>query len=264
MVYAEALEKAVLRELFVLFGNPAAVERAMKDATPICDKAEQYQKQVEDMTQRLKDVENSRQFILRMVAKGTVTEEQAERQLVTLKEDENIYTREKHSAMAALETMLTPEQVKQVAEGFTSAFKKANSKKKWLTEFKLNGDLPGMTFDDKRALLEMVFNGRTMDGKPMGVYVFPREGKKTNMQWSFRIVGRLIDLDSWTGGPIHDEEATGGTLQRRLLRESATIYAPTRHARSCYTALGLASEASPPITTAQGRTSHRVTSPFVT
>ena len=51
--------------------------------------------------------------------------------------------------------------------------------------------------------------------------------------------------------------------QRRRGAERPS-FASTRHGRSPYTAIGLASDGSFPITTAQDRTSHRVTSPLVT
>ncbi len=48
-----------------------------------------------------------------------------------------------------------------------------------------------MTWEDKRALIELVFNGTAPDGRPMGIYVSPINGQKNHRQkqWAFIIRG---------------------------------------------------------------------------
>jgi uncharacterized protein YbaR (Trm112 family) len=53
-VSADALEKAVLWELFRLFGNPAAGERAVEAATPNRDKIDAFRHRLDHVSQELK------------------------------------------------------------------------------------------------------------------------------------------------------------------------------------------------------------------
>jgi hypothetical protein len=51
-----------------------------------------------------------------------------------------------------------------------------------------------MTWEEKRALAELVFSGKTSDGKRMGVYIEWIDGqeKKRRKQWKYTIRGHLI------------------------------------------------------------------------
>lgn len=46
-----------------------------------------------------------------------------------------------------------------------------------------------MAYEEKRALVEIVFGGNTLDGRRMGVYIERGEGD----DWKFSIHGHLID-----------------------------------------------------------------------
>jgi hypothetical protein len=48
------------------------------------------------------------------------------------------------------------------------------------------------TFDDKRALLMLVFAGRSADGKRHGVYVNASEDAQRPRTWKYRISGQLV------------------------------------------------------------------------
>ncbi|MGE3804990.1 MAG: hypothetical protein AB7K24_09990, partial [Gemmataceae bacterium] len=61
----------------------------------------------------------------------------------------------------------------------------------------VNMDFERMTIEDKRALLELVFSGKTADGRRHGVYVasIPGQAKNRHKKFSYEIVGHLIRSD---------------------------------------------------------------------
>jgi hypothetical protein len=221
-VDADILEKAVMWELFSLFGNPVAVEKALKEATPNADKADVYQKKLERAKSELDKISSRKQTILNLIAKDDLTEDEASNKLKKLKEDEALFIKERDAALKDMEGMLSPQEIKKIAEGFTGSFQKANLGRKWATQFKLNNNLDGMSWDERRSLLQMVFGGVMPDGRKMGVYVSPAEGERGQRTWPFRIMGRLVDLERQTN-EVRDADGVGGAyMQRRLLKECRT------------------------------------------
>jgi hypothetical protein len=131
-------------------------------------------------------------------ARGVITEEQADKQLREISDREVLLQHELDVRNRELANTPTATEVKEAADRVATAFKKVNLAKMWATSFRLNNDLGGMSWEDRRALMQMVFSGKTPDGRRMGVYMAPAQGSRTKRQWSFRILGRLIDTDLMT------------------------------------------------------------------
>src|SRR5262249_42122882 len=72
-VSADDLDAAVMRDLFDTFGNAAAVERAVEEATPNRAKIEQYQARRQRLGKELEKVKAAKDRIIRLVSKETVT-----------------------------------------------------------------------------------------------------------------------------------------------------------------------------------------------
>lgn len=78
-----------------------------------------------------------------------------------------------------------------------------------------------MTWDDRRALMEMVFNDRPSGDKRMGVYVSRSDERSRGQQvWSYPIHGRLADLRGTTSDD-YDTDSGNAHLQRDVLKEVA-------------------------------------------
>lgn len=227
LVDAEVLEKGVLWDLFECFGNAPAVERALKRAAPTTDKADEYRARLDDIHKRLQGIDGNRQTILNLIARGALTEDDAYQRLMKLKTSETALTEERALIHQEMEGMLTPEQIKNIAHGFSTAFGKVNRAKQWAMEFKANSDFDGMTYDDKRRLVEMVFAGAMGGDLKGGVYVSPPEGLKGNRRWSYRILGRLIDISRLTPDidlQFDADEVQPTGLMQRVLLEGCTDF----------------------------------------
>jgi DNA invertase Pin-like site-specific DNA recombinase len=217
MVDADSLERSVLVELFRLFGNPAAVQRAVEAATPDRAKVDGYRHRLSLVGKELEDLGTSRDRVIRFISKGSITEEQADKQLGELKDREALLQKELHRLNQELAHTPTAEEVCDAAERVSKAFNKA---RQWAMKQTINSDFDGMTWDDKKSLFQMVFSGTTPDGRRMGVYVEPsgESGSLALRRHPYRILGRLIDFQGYTGDV--DTPEGGGLWQRHLLRDA--------------------------------------------
>jgi hypothetical protein len=210
--------------------------------TPNKDKLDEYRERRERIEAQLAEVKASRERIARNISRGTITDEDAATEMDSLKEREAILKDELSSLQAHLENVVDPEEVKRLAEQVGQGFKHryVNAKLE-AQKSKADSDLSGMSWEDKRALLQMVFAGKTADKKRMGVYVqrIPGRERGWKQSWNYRILGRVtVDVCSSTVHPRPDPreyEFLGGPKQRELLSEGSdttSASSPRRRTRS--------------------------------
>jgi site-specific DNA recombinase len=189
-VPADVLEGEVIRQLFNLFGNPALIEQSVRAAVPDCDKAERERARLD---RELDKVLKARQRILSLVVRDAVTEDDAARQLQGLKEREDELRRALDAQAEALADLPDEEALRCYVERCGDA----------IFVYDDNGDAhPGgnslgtylaMSWEDRRRLVEAVFDQPDVGGKPAGVYV-SRDGEARPhrpKRWTFKIRGRL-------------------------------------------------------------------------
>jgi hypothetical protein len=97
-VPANAIERAVLKDLFHMVGNPAAIERAVKNAIPKTDKARRDQAR---LASELAKEEKKRERIVDAIGDGTLTNQVAKRKLADIDEQAD-YLRGKLGEIDAL------------------------------------------------------------------------------------------------------------------------------------------------------------------
>jgi DNA invertase Pin-like site-specific DNA recombinase len=223
-VNADELEDTVIRELFDLFGNPVAVQRAIEEATPNREKVAEHLARKERIQGELAKVKGARERIIRFISKGTITEDDATRELGELRGREGGLLAELGQVQALLQNIPTPEEVKATAGRVAAGFIKYSDARLWARKMTANTCLEAMTWEERRWLVETVFGGKTPDEKRMGVSIHWIEGQqgRRKKHWRYRIVGRL--MDQWgtlpgPGGSCDYEPSCGGELQGRLLEE---------------------------------------------
>ncbi|HEY7328771.1 MAG TPA: recombinase family protein [Gemmataceae bacterium] len=207
-VPADKIEEEVVSQLFDMFGNPAAITRAIKASVPDC---EQSLKRRNKLAADLDGVKKARQNVLTLVGKGLTTMEEAESQLKGLQERVNVLQVELDRLDRALADVPTEQQVKVYVERIEMAmhpdhpsialvdddgneYAGGNSIGSWLA----------MTTADKKRLIDAVFSGPLVDGKPAGVYVSQGAGIKYRPKpWQYTIRGRMdFELVMQTCRPI--------------------------------------------------------------
>ena len=224
-VRGEQLEEAVVRVLFDLFGNPAAVQRAIEQAQPDPGGAARLQEQADRLAARVAKLNEGRDRVLKLVLDGKVTDEQAAGRLDKANADEAKLREELAAVRRQLTAVPNPENVRAAAERACAEFAARAgrvSTKRRTAARKATHDFDALSPADRRALVELVFVGRTPDGNPAGVYVEPIPGQtpRRPKRWRFHLRGLLLDATAETGTAAGDAPL-GGPLQTRLLDAAA-------------------------------------------
>jgi hypothetical protein len=203
-VDAARLEDAVFHDLVDLFGNPAAVQRAVDAATPnrkeIAEKAERLAR----VNAELERVRAAKQRVVRSVSAGTITDEEAAEEMRRLREREASLEDDSRTLSRQIADAPTAEQVREAAERVAQSVRKivyADA-----VEIAQRARAAGLKPDDARDLLRRVFGGKTPDGRRMGVYVgTPVDARKRGKVWTYRILGRLIDRKGTTSTTAEED-----------------------------------------------------------
>ncbi len=199
---AKAIEQAVLADLFDLFGNPAAIERAVKAAVPDCEK---LMERCERLDAELAKIQKARVRVLDLIERDLLTDAQAEEKLRDLKDRGATLVAERDQVGATLAELPDAQAFSCFVERWESTdgtppgiivfdqdYKQqigGNDLATWLDMTE-----PG-NGKDRRHLVESAFSGRTPDGKPAGVYITPADGTTYygRKQFKYQLRGRLIE-----------------------------------------------------------------------
>jgi DNA invertase Pin-like site-specific DNA recombinase len=223
---AERLEEAVLFHLFDLFGNASRVAQAIRDASPDPEQQLIDRQRHERLTADRAKIETQRQRIVDAIADGTIAKVLVKSKLEDLHGREQTIGEELDRLSATLANVPSAKEIKLFAEKVTKRRSCAPSRHKIMVDF-ANRDIDGMTFEERRELMQLVFGGKTPDGKRLGVYV-TLEGKKPK----YRILGKLVDetgtVPERPFGPVdpHDECFYGAPKQEALLQEATSSARP--------------------------------------
>lgn len=189
-VRSDKIEEQVIRQLFDMFGNPTAIERAVKAAVPDCERA---LKQRERLQTELAGIDRARTRLLGLIEKDAITDAQAEPKLRELKERQARLEGELDNLNTTLANV--PDEgtlrcyVDRIQDSIFVYDEEGNT-------YAGGNDVMSfvlMTQQDRRNLVKAVFDVPLGDGTPAGVYVSPvGEPKKwQRKQWEFKIRGRL-------------------------------------------------------------------------
>ncbi len=214
-VRAEDLEDAIIRHLFECFGNPQAVKKAIEEATPNLDQVHQQREQVARLEVALAKTGKVRERILSSISRELISDADAESQLERLKQQEATQRTELDRLNDMLANVPTPESIQAVSKEVSGTFKRFKidaAKVRLNAKTRLaNRCLEEMTWEEKRALAEMVFSGKRADGSRMGVYIawIGGQEKRRRKTWKYTISGHLIQRHGKIPMKLHADEEHG-------------------------------------------------------
>ncbi|MHC1763751.1 MAG: recombinase family protein [Verrucomicrobiia bacterium] len=217
---ADDLEDAVMRHLFDAFGNPAAVAKAIADATPNDEQIREAIARRERVTQELKKQKASIQRVIGLVADDAISNEDAVAKLRKLKEREQALISEHTRLDEQLAHVPSTEKVKHASKLIADQFRRYTDVRLQAKKDQANRDFDSMSFEEKRKLCQLVFSGKTAEGHKMGVSIFWDNPKK----WHYRIEGQLITVE---GRPMTDSQKAAffefgsAHLQKPLVTKNA-------------------------------------------
>ena len=188
-IRANDIEDIVVRHLFEMFGNPAKVQKAIEATIPNRQKLELDKKRSERIDTELKKIGRGRDKILQLIFDESITKNQAAKKLDEYKRKEALLEAERSRVLENLGSQPNTKEIKEVAKKVAARFKRYTNIKLMLAKKYANSEFDEMTEAEKKKLLELVFSGKTADGRRMGVYI-EWTGKNS---WRFSIHGHFVD-----------------------------------------------------------------------
>ena len=173
---APIIESNILSDIFRMFGDRPAMERAAKAAIPDLKESEALLLTVSQAEKALAKIERAKDNLLSQVEQGNLVGDDLKNRMAKLKESESRLLSALDSAKQKMQSIPTKEAIAK--------------KSVWLMRLtkdilKSEGHLAEMSFDDKRKLLQAVFDGKDADGKRLGVYI----SKNKKGDWIYTIKG---------------------------------------------------------------------------
>jgi len=172
---ADEIEEAVFLRLLDTFKNTKAVEKAIQDAIPNIEELEKAKRDLDRCIKELTKNEQAKERIIDRIADGIITKDEARRKMEE--------ARNKHSRLIARKITLEAKLVNLPS-------KKTIKMKAGLTSqiFKSYYSNPVMDWEDKRNVLQSVFDGTTPEGQRMGIYI-----KRSKDKLEYEIKGVLVN-----------------------------------------------------------------------
>ena len=169
---------AVLANLVETFGDVERIEKAMKRAVPDHAKMEALRREHDDHKRSLAESEKERGNLIRLAAKGLLSDEEIESQMGEFRN--KIAIIEKRLSVIESQTIGQPtaKQLKKRASAAIRVLRHVTSSPDTLLS---------MPYERQRKLVETIFSGKDQEGRRLGLYV-SQTGDDTR-PWRFEIRG---------------------------------------------------------------------------
>jgi DNA invertase Pin-like site-specific DNA recombinase len=194
LVNAQRLEQRILLELFDTFGNPQRVQDAIRRTIPNQDQVEADRQRHDQLVLDLGKIDRQEQNVVDAIADGRLSKETSRRKLEELEARKDQLVGEEKRLAAVLDATPSAGAIKELGQRLSDEF---HSKLVMMRQDirRANMCLDDMTWEEKRTLVEMVFGGKTPDGRRCGVYIEWIDGQERHhcrrKQWQFKIEARL-------------------------------------------------------------------------
>jgi hypothetical protein len=166
---------------------------------PQLDHVSGLNKRFGQLEQDLTKIEVGRGRLIDAVEAGSFTPQQIAAKVATLRSKEERIKNEMNQLAESVGCTPSKEDIQAVAKAAAEAFKKRrySAAKRWQIRMKVEDDFAGMTWNDKRSLIESVFNPEfdaAVDGRRPGIYVSPIDGQihHRRKKWGITLRGMAI------------------------------------------------------------------------
>ena len=211
---ADLIDDAVLAHIFKMLGNKAAMEQAIQDAIPNKEEVEKLWDRKGLLEKKLSEKEKERDRVVSAIKKGIITDDEAKKVMEELREEEELLK----SELSAIDEKLNSVPDKEVVS------RKAALMKRVIQSYYGSPQrLLEMSFEEKRKLLQAVFDGKTPEGKRYGVYIRKRDNEKH--PWEFEIIGNFVKIEDFLPMSEDEKAAILGVPEREKLDK----YEPEEH-----------------------------------
>lgn len=177
-ISSDDLERAVMVNLFAMFGDIERLEKAVKHATPDMGEIERLSARLDELKKEQEKIQQQKGRIVDAIAEGLISKDEARHKMVKSREREAIISDEKDRIESEIEALpnyrrqlsLLSEQVRKTGSEMLAVRPESLAK---------------MSYAAKRKLAQAAFGGVDREGRRLGVYVRKDEGGN----WHYEIRG---------------------------------------------------------------------------
>ena len=198
-VPAENLEKAVMVQLFEMFGDVKQIEKAARAAVPAKDKLEELEREKDSVEKLLKNIEHKQSRLIDAIADGTISNREVKPKMDALREREGLLVSKLALIKAELNNAPTQERLRYTAQQYAQRLAaryaiRADIATSFISFWKMH-------YESKRGLVQHAFSGKDAKGQRLGVYV----KKDASGELTYSIKGILSESSGTL--PMTKEEA---------------------------------------------------------
>jgi DNA invertase Pin-like site-specific DNA recombinase len=200
---ADLIEEKALYELINTVGNQVKIREAAQRAMPDLKRERFLSSGIESMEKNYGDLEKKMKRLIDAIADGTITKAEAQEKILKIRDEQLTLRTNVDTYKAELGSMLTERELdrkiqlrfRQIQGYYTT-------------------DLPlkEMSFDDKKRMLQDIFQGKDLNGRRNGIYIKKTESKK--WPWVYVVKGILRGtLGGWLPAKVNlvDENNPGNS-----------------------------------------------------
>jgi len=176
----DMIENAVFRTIFENIYDAPSFDEAIKDSLPDTEMLETLKGRIRDNENKLKRIDNDIEKLVDAVMEGILKSQTIQKREDALYKLMDSINEELARDKERLRFLPDPDEVKRDA---------MNIRLGLLDYFGSMERLQAMSFDEKRALLHWLFDGKDVSGKPWGVYIW----KIARGEFGFYIRASLVE-----------------------------------------------------------------------
>lgn len=185
-IRADLIEEAVMLQLFATLGDLPKIKEAMKNAQPDIAERTQLENDLENNNQELMKIKKAKNNWLKMID----TADDIKDILFDELKEKLPKFREREAAIK-LNNVDIQSRLSKIPSSEAISMKSKLIQRTMEDVFQSPEHLQEMSFDDKRKMLQMMFEGRDSDGKRHGVYLYKDDTNK-KQPWYFEIRGNFV------------------------------------------------------------------------
>jgi DNA invertase Pin-like site-specific DNA recombinase len=161
-VPANLIEDCVLGDIYKMFGDKPAIEKAAKAAIPDLVEKQEMQDSITRLEKELIKIDKSKERVFDMIEDGTINKTDVKKRMTALKEREALLSAELDKIKSELINIPTKADINKSAALLMRIKTNILKSEKHLSK---------MGWEDKRKLLQAVFAGKDSEDKRLGVYI---------------------------------------------------------------------------------------------
>ena len=174
-------KKAVMQDIFDLFGDKKRIEQTMRTASTDLDLAEKLEDQISKWEKEISQISKDEEKLIEAVLDNTLPKDSIRKKMDEFSIRKESIKGDIQIAGRKLEQIATEKELKSRSEQI-----KRRIERSFLTS---DNRLKEMSFDEKRELLQSLFNGKDSEGRRYGVYL-----EKRKSHWIYKIKGNFQEI----------------------------------------------------------------------